>query len=182
MNENQNASSSTGGSAQGPQGLNQAEGPALRRVCTGVKKDGTACKARPVRGTDKCFGHTPEMLEEAHRASAEVRRKNSADRKQRLTEAKLSTRERLARRLEAEGAAVEERIVRLALSSVDETSIRGLQLWLDRVLGRATQTIDQTSTITDASVGQAILDELRAAFPDAEPDEEPALAEEAEAS
>ena len=97
--------------------------------------------------------------------SAQARSKTSEARREALTAVQKGLRVLLAERLEARADAIATRLEALALSTDDQTALRGMQLWLDRVHGRAVQpTQDVTPSVgTDLAALQAMgLDELAA--------------------
>lgn len=97
--------------------------------------------------------------------SAETRSKTAEARRTALTAAQKGLRVLLAERLEARADAITARLEALALSTDNQTALRGMQLWLDRVHGRAVQpTQDVTPSVgTDLTTLQGMsLDELAA--------------------
>ena len=97
--------------------------------------------------------------------SAQARSKTSEARREALTAVQKGLRVLLAERLEARADAIATRLEALALSTDDQTALRGMQLWLDRVHGRAVQpTQDVTPSVgTDLTTLQGMsLDELAA--------------------
>lgn len=97
--------------------------------------------------------------------SAQTRSEAAEARRTALTAAQKGLRVLLAERLEERADAITARLEQLALSTDDATALRGMQLWLERVHGRAVQpTRDETPSVgTDLAALQGMsLDELAA--------------------
>lgn len=70
------------------------------------------------------------------------------EREDALASARMGLKALLGQRLEARAEKIAARLEQLALSPDDQVALRGLQLWLDRVHGRAVQpTRDDTPTV-----------------------------------
>jgi hypothetical protein len=52
------------------------------RVCSGIKADGTRCKAQPMRDSEYCLNHDPDRAEENRRRSSKGGRRGGRGRKQ----------------------------------------------------------------------------------------------------
>jgi hypothetical protein len=132
--------------------------------CSATTKGGEQCKAYALQGGETCLTHsrTPEERKQAaHRAaarSAEVRAGVVEEREDAVRSARLGLEARLAARLEEEADAVTSRLRELALSRDDSTALRGIQLWLERVHGRAVARTEEVATANPLVEAFAALD------------------------
>ncbi len=116
--------------------------------CTATTRGGEPCKAYAVKGSSLCRGHSmsPEEKAALRAASAAKATERRETREHAEETARLGVQALLGRQMEADAEAITARLRALALSSDDATSRAGLQLWFDRVLGRAVQpTRDETA-------------------------------------
>jgi vacuolar-type H+-ATPase subunit E/Vma4 len=104
---------------------------------------------------------TEEEKTALREASNRVRRERREARSKAEEAATLGIRGLMGARLEAEASALTERLRALALSEDDAIALRGIELWLSRVYGKAVQPTQEVST--DLPVD---MDALRALSPD----------------
>ena len=126
---------------------------------------GERCKAYAMTGKEKCRAHSMSAEEKAALTAASAAKRASVReaREDAETSARLGLRALLGQRLEERADAITARLEALALSPDDQTALRGMQLWLDRVHGRAVQpTRDDTPTVAGslAELEAMSLDEL----------------------
>jgi hypothetical protein len=113
--------------------------------CSGVKRDGTQCKAWAITGETTCRVHSMSAEElAAHQASitarsAAARADVLATRRDLEESARKGLNALMGERLEAEADVFVERLRDLALSPDPGVALQGMKLWLERVYGRAVQ-------------------------------------------
>ena len=78
--------------------------------------------------------------------ASEARRARAAARKDAVEASQMGLKALLGQRLEAEAEALTERLRDLALSTDDQIALRGIELWLSRVYGKAVQPTADVST------------------------------------
>lgn len=122
--------------------------------CTATTSKGTRCKAWAVEGSHLCRGHS--MSEEEKTALREAAYRAKRERRETRENAKeaaaLGLRALLGQRLEARADRITSRMEALALSEDDSTALRGLELWMSRVYGKAVQPTQDVSTELPADV------------------------------
>lgn len=113
--------------------------------CTSITRGGERCRAPRVAGRETCRLHSMTAEERKQAAakasarSAEKRAKVVEDREAAVEQARLGLTAMMAARLEERADALTRRLEGLALSPDDSIALRGIQLWLERVHGRAVQ-------------------------------------------
>jgi hypothetical protein len=143
----------------------RAEGPTQHvsaewRRCSAMKRDGTPCTAYAVRGEEAalCAGHRGlGNLDpvKAGRASAENRNKRAEARLERREKA---LRDLMADELQAHASVVVKRLLAIVEKGSDSDSIRAAESLLNRVYGRARETVEVSSVPSWASEA---LDQIR---------------------
>jgi hypothetical protein len=109
--------------------------------CTGVKRDGSPCKAPPMKGRDVCRAHgmTEGERRQFIESGVQARMEQAQQREAAADLVRKGSKVLIAEQLEADAEAVTARIRSLALSPDDQTAQQGIKLWLERVHGRAVQ-------------------------------------------
>lgn len=118
--------------------------------CSHQTRGGKPCKAYALPGTDACRAHsmTEEEKTALREAAARAKRERREAREQAEEAHRMGLKALLGARLEERAEALTARLERLALSADDAIALRGIELWLSRVHGRAVQpTRDETPEV-----------------------------------
>ena len=129
------------------------ESPPSNR-CSATTKGGTQCKAWSVGGSIYCRAHgmTEEERSDLRNAAIRARQARAKARSDAIEASQTGLRALMGQKLEAESVALTQRLRDLALSEDDSTALRGIELWLSRVYGKAIQPTQDVSTELPADV------------------------------
>lgn len=124
--------------------------PGSSPQCSHLTREGKPCKGKVLPGRDVCRAHS--MTEEEKAALREAAARARTERREAREHAEEAARKGLkalmGERLEERADALTARLEALALSPDDATALRGIELWLSRVHGRAVQpTRDETPDV-----------------------------------